>query len=209
MTYPNSDIEKTLISDYDAIVGVDEVGRGCIAGPVVAAAVVFPHSGLDIEGLNDSKKLSASKREALFQLLHGKVYYSYGMVFPEEIDRINILQATYKAMHIAINSLKNKPDYLLIDGNRFDDDSIPYQTVIKGDSKSVTIAAASVIAKVIRDKWVLQHIAPIYPQYGFENHKGYGTKSHYEAINQFGITEFHRKSFLKKYFDKQMELFEG
>jgi ribonuclease HII len=184
MTYPNSDIEKTLISDYDAIVGVDEVGRGCIAGPVVAAAVIFPHSGLDIEGLNDSKKLSASKREALFQLLHGQVYYSYGIVFPEEIDRINILQATYKAMHIAINSLKNKPDYLLIDGNRFDDDSIPYQTVIQGDSKSVTIAAASVIAKVIRDKWVLQHIAPIY-------------------------TEFHRKSFLKKYFDKQMELFEG
>lgn len=204
---PSSDIETNLLKDYNIIAGVDEVGRGCIAGPVVAAAVIFPHGGFQIEGLNDSKKLSASKREALFEYLNTNTIYSYGMVFPEEIDKINILQATFKAMHIAIDQLKYKPEYLLIDGNKFDSDTIPYQTVISGDSKSVTIAAASIIAKVIRDRWVIDNISSEFPEYAFDKHKGYGTKAHYYAIDSYGITPHHRKSFLKKYFSKQIELF--
>ncbi len=206
-TFPNTDIESNLLEQYNVIAGVDEVGRGCIAGPVVAAAVIFPHKGFGIEGLNDSKKLSASKREALFEYLDSTVTYAFGMVQPAEIDDINILQATFKAMHLAIEKLKYKPEFLLIDGNRFNDDTIPYQTIISGDSKSTTIAAASIIAKVIRDKWVVEHIASKYPEYSFENHKGYGTKAHYEAINNYGITPHHRRSFLKKYFSKQIELF--
>ncbi len=206
-TKPSNQIELNLLKDYNVIAGVDEVGRGCIAGPVVATAVIYPHNGFDIEGLNDSKKLSASKREALFEYLTTNVSYSYGMVFPEEIDKINILQATFRAMHLAINGLRYKPEFLMIDGNRFNDDSIPYTTVVSGDSKSVTIAAASIIAKVIRDKWVIENMAAEYKEYGFEKHKGYGTKAHYDAIDSYGITPHHRKSFLKKYFSKQIELF--
>ncbi len=209
MTFPNSDIEIQLQSEYRNIAGVDEVGRGCIAGPVVAAAVIFPEHGFTVDGLNDSKKLSLAKRESIFSILESNVIYSIGMIPPEEIDKINILQATFKAMHIAIENLSNRPDYLLIDGNRFNDISIPYQTIVAGDSKSLTISAASIIAKVYRDRWVIKNIASKYPEYGFENHKGYGTKAHYSAIDKYGITPHHRNTFLRKYFSNQESLFKG
>ncbi len=207
MTFPNSDIEEHLQSEYRIIAGVDEVGRGCIAGPVVAAAVIFPEHGFMIDGLNDSKKLSVAKRESIFTLLKSNVIYSIGMITPEEIDKINILQATFKAMHLAIENLSKRPDYLLIDGNRFNDISIPYQTIVAGDSKSLTISAASIIAKVYRDSWVINNIASKYPEYGFANHKGYGTKAHFEAIDKYGITPHHRNTFLRKYFSNQESIF--
>lgn len=182
---------------YNVICGVDEAGRGPLAGPVFAAAVILPEGHI-IEGVNDSKKLSEKKREMLFdKIIEECVCYSIGTASEKEIDEINILQATYLAMKRAVDGLEIKPDYVLIDGNRMPPLDVPAETIVKGDGKSASIAAASIIAKVSRDRYMLE-LAKKYPQYEFEKHKGYGTKLHYEKIAEHGISDIHRRSFLKK-----------
>ena len=177
--------------------GVDEAGRGPLAGPVCAAAVILPQN-CEIEGLNDSKKLTEKKREALFDLICAAAV-SYGIAFAtvEEIEEYNILGATFMAMNRAIAKLNPVPELALIDGNRNTGIEIPSRCVIGGDGKCADIAAASVLAKVTRDRYMLQ-MAELYPQYGFEKHKGYGTKAHYEAIRAYGPSPIHRPSFLRK-----------
>lgn len=179
------------------ICGVDEAGRGPLAGPVCAAAVILP-ANLDIPGLTDSKKLSDKRRRELYPVIKEQaIAYGIGFASHEEIDEINILQATFLAMERAMNQLTIRPDLALIDGNRQKDFGIPVETVVKGDSLSASIAAASVLAKVSRDDVMLQ-LAQEYPGYGFEVHKGYGTKAHYEALHNLGPSPIHRMSFLKK-----------
>ena len=193
---------KYAAEGYRYICGVDEAGRGPLAGPVCAAAVILPMD-IDIPGLNDSKKLTDKKRRELFPIICEKAI-AYGIAFADhkEIDEINILQATYLAMERAISSLAVKPDMALIDGNRAKDFGLPVRTVVKGDSLSANIAAASVLAKVTRDDLMVE-LAQQYPQYGFEVHKGYGTKAHYEALRQFGASAVHRNSFLKKFYGEK------
>lgn len=183
---------------FKLICGVDEAGRGPLAGPVCAAAVILPQ-GLEIEGLNDSKKLSEKKREKLFDIITEKaVAYSIAYGTLEEIEVLNILQATYLAMNRSIEGLKIPADFAIIDGNRVPDNiKIPCETVVKGDSKSMSVAAASVLAKVSRDRLLLEYDKK-YPEYQFAKHKGYGTKLHTDLIKQYGPCEIHRLSFLKK-----------
>ena len=189
--------EKALAEGYEIICGIDEAGRGPLAGPVFAAAVILP-KGHIVEGVNDSKKLSEKKREMLFdKIIEECVSYSVGTASEKEIDEINILQATFRAMKRAVEGLKIKPDIALIDGNKKPGLDIAEWDIIKGDSKSASIAAASIIAKVSRDRYMLE-IAKEYPQYQFEKHKGYGTKLHYEMLEKYGISPVHRKTFLKK-----------
>lgn len=184
------------------ICGVDEAGRGPLAGPVCAAAVILPPHA-DIPGLNDSKKLSDKRRRELFPVIKEQaIAYGIGIATHEEIDEINILQATYLAMERAINALSVKPELALIDGNRVKDFGLPVETVIKGDSRSASIAAASILAKVTRDDMMLE-LANTYPEYQFEIHKGYGTKAHYAALDAHGASPVHRQSFLKKYYGKK------
>ena len=184
------------------ICGVDEAGRGPLAGPVCAAAVILPPNA-EIPGLNDSKKLSDKKRRELYPIIKEQAI-AYGIAFADhnEIDEINILQATYLAMERAINQLSVKPELALIDGNRAKDFGIPVQTVVHGDSLSASIAAASVLAKVTRDDVMLQ-MAEEYPGYGFEIHKGYGTKAHYAALTEKGPSPIHRTTFLKKFYGEK------
>ena len=179
------------------ICGVDEAGRGPLAGPVCAAAVILPPN-LEIPGLDDSKKLTDKRRRELFPIIKEQAI-AYGIAFAshEEIDEINILQATYLAMERAISSLSVRPELALIDGNRAKDFGLPVQTVVKGDSLSASIAAASILAKVTRDDY-MEEMSKTYPQYSFEVHKGYGTKLHYEKIAAFGPSPIHRMTFLKK-----------
>jgi len=179
------------------ICGVDEAGRGPLAGPVCAAAVILP-AHAEIPGLNDSKKLTDKRRRELFPLIKEQAI-AYGIAFADhcEIDEINILQATYLAMERAMGLLSVKPELALIDGNRAKDFGIPVQTVVHGDSLSASIAAASILAKVTRDDLMLQ-MAEQYPQYAFDVHKGYGTKAHYAALEQHGPCPIHRMTFLKK-----------
>lgn len=182
---------------YKIICGVDEAGRGPLAGPVYAAAVVL-EKGQPIEGVNDSKKLSEKKRELLFdKIINECKDYSIGTASEKEIDELNILQATFLAMKRAVDGLSVKPDCALVDGNQIPNLDCDVTTVVKGDAKSESIAAASILAKVSRDRYMLE-IAEKYPQYGFEKHKGYGTKLHYEMIEKYGICDIHRKTFLKK-----------
>lgn len=193
---------KALESGYKIICGVDEAGRGPLAGPVYVAAVILP-KGHIVEGVNDSKKLSEKKREMLFEKIISEcVCYSVGTASEQEIDEINILQATFLAMKRAVNGLSVKPDIALIDGNKKPGLDIVEWDIIKGDSKSANIAAASIIAKVSRDRYMLE-MAEKYPQYQFERHKGYGTKLHYEMIEKYGISPIHRKTFLKKILDNE------
>ena len=189
------EIESEL--PFELICGVDEAGRGPLAGPVCAAAVMLP-KGLVIPGLNDSKKLSDKRRRELFPIIQQEAV-SFGIAFAsqEEIDEINILQATFLAMRRAMEQLNPQPEFALIDGNRETDFGVPYKTVIKGDSLSANIAAASVLAKVTRDNWMME-AAEKYPGYGFEIHKGYGTKAHYAALKKLGPCPIHRRTFLKK-----------
>ena len=184
---------------YDIVCGVDEAGRGPLAGPVCAAAVILPRD-LQIEGLNDSKKLTDKRRRALFDVITAQAV-SYGIAFAseQEIDKINILQATFLAMRRALDQLSVRPAIALIDGNRETDFGLPVRTIVKGDSLSANIAAASVLAKVTRDDFMLEQ-AHRYPQYGFDVHKGYGTRAHYEALRQYGPCPIHRRSFLKKFY---------
>ena len=194
------EIENTHFENgVQVICGVDEAGRGPLAGPVCAAAVILP-AGLVIPGLDDSKKLSDKRRRELFPIIQENAL-AYGIAFAthEEIDRINILQATFLAMERALAQLKIKPDLALIDGNRQKDFGINVETVVKGDSRSANIAAASVLAKVTRDNY-MEEMAKAYPGYGFEIHKGYGTKAHYEALRNLGPSPIHRMTFLKKFY---------
>ena len=184
------------------ICGVDEAGRGPLAGPVVAAAVILPPHA-EIPGLNDSKKLSDKRRRELFPVIKEQaVAYGIGIATHEEIDEINILQATFLAMERAINALTVKPELALIDGNREKDFGIPVETVVKGDSRSASIAASSILAKVTRDDMMLE-MAEKYPQYAFEIHKGYGTKAHYAALTEHGPSPIHRMTFLKKFYGQK------
>lgn len=197
------EIENSLYAQgYTAICGVDEAGRGPLAGPVCAGAVILPR-GLEIPGLNDSKKLTDKKRRELYPVIKEQaIAWGIGFASHEEIDELNILQATYLAMSRAIQALEGKADFALIDGNRAKDFGIPLKTVVKGDSLSASIAAASVLAKVARDDIMLE-MAKEYPEYGFEVHKGYGTKQHYEALRQHGHCPIHRMSFLKKFYGEK------
>ena len=182
---------------FSLLCGVDEAGRGPLAGPVCAAACILPRN-LEIPGLNDSKKLSPQKREALYDVII-KSAVSYGIAFAtvEEIESLNILNATFLAMNRALSQLSPQPALALIDGNRNSGISIPSRCVVKGDSLCADIAAASVLAKVTRDRYMLT-MAEQYPEYGFEKHKGYGTVQHYAALRQFGPSPIHRPSFLRK-----------
>lgn len=184
------------------ICGVDEAGRGPLAGPVYAAAVILPEH-LEIPGLNDSKKLTDKKRRELFPIIKEQAV-AYGIAFAseQEIDEMNILQATFLAMKRAIAQLGGKADFALIDGNRETDFGMDVMTVVKGDSRSANIAAASILAKVTRDEY-MEKLAEEYPQYGFEVHKGYGTKKHYDALREYGASPVHRQSFLKKFYGKK------
>lgn len=191
------DIDTELYEKYANICGVDEAGRGPLAGPVYAAAVILPR-GLELPGLDDSKKLTEKKRENLFELIReNAVAYSIASASEKEIDDINILGATYLAMNRAIEGLSIKADFALIDGNRSEGIDIANRTVVGGDGIYSCIAAASILAKVSRDRFMLE-MAEKYPEYAFERHKGYGTKLHYELLREHGPSEIHRMTFLKK-----------
>ncbi len=195
---PDYEFEKAAVnSGFSCICGVDEAGRGPLAGPVCAAAVILPE-GAVIEGLDDSKKLTEKKRERLYDIIkQTAVAYSVAYGTLEEIETVNILEATYLAMNRAIEGLTVKPDFALIDGNRVPRGiKIPCETIVKGDSKSMSVAAASVLAKVTRDRLMLEYDKK-FPEYNFKKHKGYGTKEHTELIKQYGPCEIHRLSFLK------------
>ena len=184
------------------ICDVDEAGRGPLAGPVCAAAVILPEH-LQIPGLTDSKKLTDKKRRELFPIIQEQaIAYGIGLASESEIDEINILQATFLAMGRALEQLSVRPALALIDGNRETDFGLPVKTVVKGDSLSANIAAASILAKVTRDNLMLE-LAQQYPEYGFDIHKGYGTKAHYEALRTYGPCPIHRRSFLKKFYGEK------
>ncbi|MBQ3407800.1 MAG: ribonuclease HII [Clostridia bacterium] len=182
---------------YEYICGIDEAGRGPLAGPVVVAAVIMPKDSM-IEGVNDSKKVSEKKREKLYDLITEEaIAYGVGIVDQNEIDRINILNATKAGLTEAVKSLKTKPDVILVDAlTNIDTCGIQYRSIVKGDAKSYSIAAASIIAKVTRDR-IMREWDKIYPQYGFEKHKGYGTAAHIAAIKEHGLSPLHRLSFVK------------
>ncbi len=192
------EIEDSLYGESVHIIcGVDEAGRGPLAGPVCAAAVILPPH-LELNGLTDSKKLTDKRRRELFPMIQEQaIAYGIGLASEQEIDEINILQATFLAMQRALDQLPVRPDLVLIDGNREKDFGLPVKTVVKGDSLSANIAAASVLAKVTRDD-LLVEMARTYPEYGFDIHKGYGTKAHYEALRKYGPCPTHRMTFLKK-----------
>ncbi len=182
---------------YSVVCGVDEAGRGPLAGPVFAAAVILPEN-YSHEILNDSKKLSEKKRDLVFDdIIRDAVAYSVGIATEKEIDEINILNATFLAMKRAVDGLTIKPDLAYIDGNQYPKTGVKEVTIVKGDSKCMSVAAASIIAKVSRDRYMLK-VAEEYPEYEFTKHKGYGTKLHYEMIEKYGVSPVHRRTFLKK-----------
>lgn len=187
--------EKKLYDlGYEFVAGVDEAGRGPLAGPVYAAAVILP-KGVIIDGVNDSKKLTEKKREELYdKIIETAVSYAIVSVDEKEIDKINILNASMKAFALALDNLKQKADFALLDGNRAPKLSIPFEAVVKGDAKSQSIAAASILAKVSRDRYITE-MDKIYPQYGFAKHKGYPTKEHKEAVALYGPSPIHRLTF--------------
>ena len=197
------EIEDELHAEgIGVICGVDEAGRGPLAGPVCAAAVILPEH-CEIPGLTDSKKLSDKRRRELFPVICGQAV-AYGIAFAteQEIDEINILQATFRAMQRAMDALTVHPNLALVDGNRETDFGLPVKTVVKGDARSANIAAASILAKVTRDDYMLK-LAEQYPQYGFEIHKGYGTRAHYAALEQYGPCPAHRRTFLRKFYGEK------
>ncbi len=181
------------------LAGIDEAGRGPLAGPVVVACVIMPQDSM-IEGINDSKKISESKREKLYEIITKEaISYGVGIIYQEEIDEINILQATKKGLHEAIKSMEIKPNVILVDAlTGIDTMGIPYKSIIKGDAKSYSIGAASIVAKVTRDR-IMREWDKVYPEYGFAGHKGYGTAKHIAAIKKYGLTPIHRKTFCKNF----------
>lgn len=192
------EIEKVFFDKgVEYIAGIDEAGRGPLAGPVVVASVIMPKDSM-IEGINDSKKISEKKREKLYDIiLEEAVSYGIGIVYQDEIDKINILQATKKGLTEAVEQMKIKPNLIMVDAlTGIDTLGIPYKSIIKGDAKCYSISAASIIAKVTRDR-IMREWDTIYPQYGFAQHKGYGTKMHMQAIREYGLTPIHRRSFTK------------
>ena len=194
MSPPNLEYEKEVWAKGKIPAGVDEAGRGPLAGPVVAAAVILPDDCL-LDGLDDSKKLSRTKRESIFEEIKNiSICYAIGIVEPQEIDKINILRAALLAMEISVKKLTTKPDYLLIDGNQRTSLMLIQETIVKGDSKSCSIAAASILAKVTRDT-IMEEYHSIYPEYNFRSHKGYPTKEHYAAIREHGPCPIHRRTF--------------
>ena len=197
------EIDKSYFKKgYNYICGIDEAGRGPLAGPVVVAAVIMPKDSM-IEGVNDSKKVSEKKREKLYELIiEEAISYSVGIVDQNEIDRINILNATKAGLTEAVRTLKVKPELILVDAlTNIDTCGVTYQSIIKGDAKSYSIAAASIIAKVTRDR-IMREWDKVYPQYGFEKHKGYGTAAHISAIKENGLCPLHRLSFVKNIINK-------
>lgn len=196
-----SGFDSSFRAEYGVVCGIDEAGRGPLAGDVFAAAVVFDE-GTVIEGVNDSKKLTEKRREALFDEICAKARaYCIASASVDEIERLNILQADFLAMQRAYKGLGIKAGIVLVDGNQLPELDTQMKYVIKGDARSASIAAASILAKVSRDRYMKQ-MAEKYPQYGFDKHKGYGTKAHYAAVDEFGLCEIHRRSFFKKYFEK-------
>ena len=188
------------------IAGTDEAGRGPLAGPVVAAAVIFPDD-VFIEGVNDSKKLSEKKRNELYdKIISSALSYGIGIIDNDEIDRINILQASLKAMKLAVSQLIPQPDLILIDGNKSFVSETRTKTIVKGDSKSFAIAAASILAKVTRDG-IMVKAAEEFPNYSWQQNKGYPTKVHIEAVKKFGATPLHRKTFLKNFTNEELKIF--
>ncbi len=182
------------------VAGIDEAGRGCLAGPVVAAAVILNDMKLFDEGINDSKVLSSKKRKRMYDIIASEsTAYNYSLIDNVRIDDINILKATHLAMRNAVAGMKIKPGILLIDGNSYTFNEIPFRTIIDGDARCLSIAAASIIAKVARDKWMTDVAHAEFPEYNFDKNKGYGTKEHFEAIRKFGPCKYHRISFLKKF----------
>lgn len=205
--YPHTLHEQELWNQFDFVAGVDEAGRGALAGPVVAAAVILPKQCKGIEGVRDSKQLSHSKRESVFDVIcNSVVSYGVGIVEHDVIDEINILQATFLAMQQAILALPKTPQYLLIDGNRFAQSKIPFNTIIGGDDASLSIAAASVLAKVTRDR-IMEDLDTSEPRYCFGQNKGYGTTSHRNSIIKFGASPVHRVTFLRKLYKTQYNIF--
>lgn len=184
---------------FKFICGIDEAGRGPLAGPVVVASVIMPADSM-IEGVNDSKKISEKKREELYEkIIKEAISYGVAIIGQDEIDEVNILNATKKGLTISLQELTHKPDLILVDAlNHIDTLGIPYDSIIKGDAKCYSIAAASIIAKVTRDR-IMREWDKIYPEYGFEKHKGYGTASHIKAIREFGLCPIHRKTFTKHF----------
>lgn len=196
-----SGFDSSFRAEYGVVCGIDEAGRGPLAGDVFAAAVVFDE-GTVIEGIDDSKKLTEKRREALFDEICAKARaYCIASASVDEIERLNILQADFLAMQRAYKGLGIKAGIVLVDGNQLPELDTQMKYVIKGDARSASIAAASILAKVSRDRYMKQ-MAEKYPQYGFDKHKGYGTKAHYAAVDEFGLCEIHRRSFFKKYFEK-------
>lgn len=188
--------------------GIDEAGRGCLAGPVYAATVMCDEAILRDSGVRDSKKLTAKRREMLYGFItENAVEWSVARIEPDEIDRINILQASMKAMRISVENFRQQPAKLLVDGNYFIGFGIPYETIIKGDDKIPLIGAASILAKVSRDRYMCDIADVLYPEYGFARHKGYGTRLHYEALKKHGPCPIHRHTFLKKLFQSENSLF--
>jgi ribonuclease HII len=185
------------MSGINYLAGVDEAGRGPLAGPVVSAAVIF-HNGTFIDGINDSKKVSEKERYRLAKIIKKEALcYAYGIIDQFLIDKLNILRATIKSMEGAVENLPVQPELILIDGNKTFISNTPIKAIVKGDSKSFCIAAASILAKVKRDE-IMEDAALLYPQYSWQNNKGYATKQHINAIRKYGYTKLHRKSFLKK-----------
>ncbi len=190
--------EELYQQGYQYIAGIDEVGRGPLAGPVVTAAVILPR-GCRIPGINDSKKLSAHKREELYEkITEEAVSYAFGVVSPGEIDAVNILQATYKAMRISLETIEQKPDFVLADAVTIPGIEIPQRGIIQGDAKSISIGAASIIAKVTRDT-MMEEMDKLYPEYGFAKNKGYGSAEHIAALKKYGPCPIHRRSFIKNF----------
>ncbi|MBO4391841.1 MAG: ribonuclease HII [Clostridia bacterium] len=182
---------------YSVFCGIDEAGRGCLCGPVCAAAVILPKNA-ELKGVDDSKKLSPKKREELYGVITSQaVSWCAAFASPEEIDRLNILKATFLAMKRAVESLDPAPEFALVDGNRCEGLGVPFECIVKGDSKSLSIASASIIAKVTRDRY-MNELAKRYPMYALDEHKGYPTEKHYEKIREYGICDIYRKTFLKR-----------
>lgn len=195
------DSQYRLSHGNKIVCGVDEAGRGCLAGEVFASAVIFNPDTI-IDGLNDSKKLTAKQRERLFdEIVNTCMCYSVATATVDEIESINILNASMLAMKRAVEGLAIKPDYVIVDGNKTPNLDIPVEYIVKGDAKSFSIAGASVLAKVSRDRYMVE-LSKKYPNYAFEKHKGYGTKLHYQKLTEFGACDIHRQSFLKKFYEK-------